>query len=252
MNTNTLANDPQKSLGAWQMLGLHLLPGALITFFYFLIAPAIIRAGYPPMMAILLAILVILIPFELGFLYYQGKKLNGHYSLKGVVLLREQTPTWQFVLLVFALILWGGLAFGLLSTVDNFFIQTMFSWLPDWALPANMLGDPGQYSKSAFALTVFAGFLLNGFAGPFVEELYFRGYLLPRIPASKQWAPLINVLLFSLYHFFSPWQNVTRIVALIPFVYIVAWKRNIHIGMWAHCLMNTLGMIPLLAILFQR
>ena len=109
MNTNTLANDPQKSLGAWQMLGLHLLPGALITFFYFLIAPAIIRAGYPPMMAILLAILVILIPFELGFLYYQGKKLNGHYSLKGVVLLREQTPTWQFVLLGFALILWAGL-----------------------------------------------------------------------------------------------------------------------------------------------
>jgi membrane protease YdiL (CAAX protease family) len=84
-----------------------------------------------------------------------------------------------------------------------------------------------------------------------VEELYFRGYLLPRIPASKQWAPLINVLLFSLYHFFSPWQNVTRIVALIPFVYAVAWKRNIRIGMWAHCLMNTLGMIPLLVLLFS-
>jgi membrane protease YdiL (CAAX protease family) len=171
--------------------------------------------------------------------------------LKNIVLLRDRVPTWQFVLLVFTLIVWGGLAFGLLSAVDNYFVRTMFSWLPDWALPANLIGDPGHYSRSAFALTVFAGFLLNGFAGPFVEELYFRGYLLPRIPAAKGWAPLINVLLFSLYHFFSPWQNVTRIVALIPFVYVVAWKRNIHIGMWAHCLMNTLGMIPLLAYLWQ-
>lgn len=247
---NISGEETPKPLGVGQMLGLHLIPGALITAFYFLTAPAIIRAGYPPLMAILLAILVILIPFELGFLYYQGKKQNGRYSLDGIVLLREHTPIWQFVGLVFVLITWGGLAFGLLSTVDNFFVQSMFTWLPAWALPANVIGDLSQYSKSAIVLTVLAGFLLNGFAGPFVEELYFRGYLLPRIPSSKQWAPLINVLLFSLYHFFSPWQNITRIVALIPFVYIVAWKRDIRIGMWAHCLMNTLGMIPLLAYLF--
>jgi hypothetical protein len=250
MNNNNVVDTPQH-LGVWQMLGLHLIPGALITTFYFLTAPAIIRAGYPPLMAILLAILVILIPFELGFLYYQGKKLNGRYSLEGVVLLRARTPIWQFVLLVFSLVVWGGLAFGLLPKVDNYFVQTMFSWFPVWSLPANILGDPSQYSKSVLVLTLFAGITLNGIAGPVVEELYFRGFLLPRIPASKQWAPLINVLLFSMYHFFSPWQNITRIVALIPFVYIVTWKRNIHIGMWAHCLMNTLGMIPMVAFLFM-
>ena len=249
MNINPATQNPTP-LGIWQMLGLHLIPGALITIFYFLTAPAIIRAGYPPLMAILLAILVILIPFELGFLYYQGKTLNGLFSLEGIVLLREKTPIWQFVLLVIGLISWGGLSFGLLPKVDDFFVRNMFSWMPSWSLPANVIGDLNQYSKPALALTVLAGFLLNGFAGPFVEELYFRGYLLPRIPASKQWVPMINVLLFSLYHFFSPWQNVTRIVALIPFVYVVAWKRNIRIGMWAHCIMNILGMIPLLAFLF--
>ena len=84
---------------------------------------------------------------------------------------------------------------------------------------------------------------LNGIAGPLVEELYFRGYLLPRIPSRRGWAPLINVILFSLYHFFSPWQNVTRIVALIPLVYTVAWKRNIYLSIFTHCILNTLGMI---------
>jgi len=251
MDNTILSNESPKPLSIWQMLGLHLIPGAMITVFFFLTAPAIIRAGYPPIMSLFLAILLILIPFELGFLYYQGKKLNGRYSLEGVVLLRERIPTWQFVLLVFALVSWGGLAFGLLTVVDNFFVQAMNAWLPSWSLPENLIGDLSQYSRSAVALTVFLGFLLNGFFGPFVEELYFRGYLLPRIPSSKRWAPLINVLLFSLYHFFSPWQNVTRILALIPFVYVVAWKRNIHIGMWAHCLMNTLGMIPLLVFLLK-
>ena len=182
-------------------------------------------------MALFLAILVILIPFELGFLLYQVKKANGRLNLKGIVDFREKLPAWQFVLFSAALFVWGGVVFMLLPRVDSFFIQNLFAWFPAWALPANALGDASQYTRTAFVLTIILGLALNGFAGPIVEELYFRGYLLPRIPASRWVAPLINVLLFSLYHFFSPWQNITRILALIPLVYVVAWKRNIYIGM---------------------
>ena len=249
VNRDALSSDAPKPLGVWQMLGLHLLPGALITVFFFLTAPSIIHAGFPPVLSLFLAILLILIPFELGFLAYHGKRLNGRHSLEGVVFFRERTPTWQFVSLIAALVVWSGLTFGLLTAVDKFCVQGMGNWLPSWSWPENLIGDPDQYSKSAFALTMFLGFLLNGFAGPIVEELYFRGYLLPRIPSSAQWAPLINVLLFSVYHFFSPWQNVTRIIAFTPFVYVVAWKRDIHVGMWAHCLINTLGMIQSLVVL---
>jgi hypothetical protein len=39
-----------------------------------------------------------------------------------------------------------------------------------------------------------------------VEEYYFRGYLLPRLSRFGSLAPVINVALFSLYHFFTPWQ----------------------------------------------
>jgi membrane protease YdiL (CAAX protease family) len=244
-------NETPKPLGAWHMLGLHLIPGALITAFFFLIAPAVMRAGFPAYMAIMLAILLILIPFELGFLLYQGKKRNGRFSLEGIVLFREHTPAWQTILLVLVLFVWSGLMFGLLPKVDDYFVRTWFAWFPTWSLPGNMLGDSSQYSKTALTLSLLAGLALNGIAGPIVEELYFRGYLLPRIPASRWWAPLINVLLFSLYHFFSPWQNVTRILALIPLVYAVAWKRNISISMWTHCILNTVGMASALALLFQ-
>ena len=44
-----------------------------------------------------------------------------------------------------------------------------------------------------------------------VEEMFFRGYLLPRISRLGAWAPLVNTVLFSLYHLFTPWLNVGRI-----------------------------------------
>ena len=235
--------SPVQYHSLWNTILLHLLPGALITVFFFLTAPILIRAGFPPVMSLYLAILMILIPFELGFLFYQGKRLNGRYSLDGVVLFRERTPIWQMIFLIFALYLWSGLVFSLLPTLDTFLAQTFFAWFPDWSFPFNLLSDSSQYSKAALSVTIVAGFLLNGIAGPIVEELYFRGYLLPRIPSSKGWAPFINVLLFSLYHFFSPWQNLTRILAFLPLSYAVASKRNIYISMWAHCLLNISGMV---------
>ncbi|MBE0684671.1 MAG: CPBP family intramembrane metalloprotease, partial [Anaerolineaceae bacterium] len=133
--------------------------------------------------------------------------------------------------------------FTLLPKLDALISETLFAWFPGWSFHNNLLGNVSQYSKTALKITIVAGFLLNGIAGPIVEELYFRSYLLPRIPASKWWAPLINITLFSLYHFFTPWQNLTRILAFLPFGYFVVWKKNILISICAHCLMNIAGMV---------
>jgi membrane protease YdiL (CAAX protease family) len=232
-----------------QTLILHLLPGALITAFYFLTAPLAMRAGYPALMALLLAILVILIPFELGYLLYQGYRRNGRLRLDGVVVYREPLPLWQYFVFVPLLVVWSGFVFGALTPVDEYLIRTVFGWIPDWSLSSNFVETIAEYSQSALIITFVVGLALNGIAGPWVEELYFRGYLLPRIPASRAWSPLINVLLFSLYHFFSPWQNLTRILALIPLVYLVAWKRNIYLSIFTHVLLNTLGMLLTLALI---
>lgn len=235
--------SPVQSLLLGKAILLHLLPGALITAFYFLAAPVLMQAGFPPVLSLYLAILLVLIPFELGFLFYQGKKRNRRYSLDGVVLFRERTPIWQMVFWIIVLFAWGSLTFSLLPKLDTLIAQAFFAWFPGWSDPANLFGNSSQYSQAALTVTIVAGFLINGIAGPIVEELYFRGYLLPRIPTSKGWAPMINILLFSLYHFFTPWQNLTRILAFLPFSYVVAWKRNIYISMCAHCLMNIGGMV---------
>ena len=234
----------------WRTLILHLLPGALITAFYFLAAPLALRAGYPSILALLLAIIFILIPFELGYLLYEGKRTTGRFSLHSVVLYRDPLPLWNYLLFVPLLLVWMLAVFALLTPFDNYLAQTFFSWLPDWSLPAASLTTISQYPQRVLVVTFLAVLVLS-IVGPLVEELYFRGYLLPRIPASRTWAPLINVLLFSLYHFYSPWQNISRIIAILPFVYVVSWKRNIYIGMITHVAFNTvlniLGMLATLA-----
>ena len=48
------------------LLGLFLVPGALITLAYVLLAPLIDSAGFPPIAALLVAIVIVLLPFELG------------------------------------------------------------------------------------------------------------------------------------------------------------------------------------------
>jgi membrane protease YdiL (CAAX protease family) len=232
---------------------LHLLPGALISAFFFLLGPSFIRAGYPAVVALFFGILFVLIPFELGFLIYQGRRLNGRTSLQGVVLYREPIPWWNYAILIPAFVLWGALCFGVLAPVESFLAATFFSWLPAWALPSSGATQYEGIRSSTLLVTFVAGIALNGIAGPIVEELYFRGYLLPRISRlGHLGAAALNVFLFSLYHFFSPWGNITRIIALLPLVYVVDRKRNIYLSIWTHCILNTVGMLLTFALIAGR
>lgn len=65
---------------------LHLFPGILITFVFVLVAPLLRDAGLPVVTGILLAIAIVLVPFQLGMILFDSKKEYGHYSLKPALL----------------------------------------------------------------------------------------------------------------------------------------------------------------------
>lgn len=246
MRTPGRANAVDEQHSSVRTVVLHLLPGALITAFYAGVAPVVRSLGFPSLMAVFLAIVFVLIPFELGYLIYQARK-NG-LSLGSVVLYREPMPRGQFVALVLGLFAWAALCSMLLyPPLDEFFIGNVFSWLPGWFFFAE---DFARYSTTALLTTWVFGLVVNGVAGPVVEEMYFRGYLLPRISRLGGWAPLINTVLFSLYHFFTPWQNVGRIIGLLPMVYATWWKRSIYVSMAVHVLGNVSAMVLMLPVLF--
>ena len=79
---------------------LHIAPGILVTVVFLVLKPVLDSTDFPPLLAFLLAILLIDIPFMLGVMLNEGKKLNGRFSLSGVVLYREKV-SWKTFMLLF-------------------------------------------------------------------------------------------------------------------------------------------------------
>lgn len=223
-----------------QSILLHLLPGMLVGALYFAVAEPIRNLGYPSLAALMLALIVILIPFELGFLLYQGKKKNGSFSLDGIVLFRQQIPKWEYFVWVPIVFIFMGLVFTGLAPVSSYF-ESLFSWLPE-ALHLD-LGLGGEYSKSALIITYSLTFVFGVIVAPIIEELYFRSYLLPRMPRLKGWAPILHSALFALYHMWTPWMALTRTIAMLPLIYLVLRKKNIYLAIFIHCLANVMDVI---------
>ena len=232
-------------------IGLHLIPGVVGTAVFILITPSLVAMGYPSMLSFLLAAAFTFLPMEIGILLYAAKKETGRASLWGAVNYRQAIPKWQYFLIPLGLLIFGFLAQGVTGLLDLAIIDTFFSWLPDWFFISN-LEQFTSVSKPVLMVTFISGLILNGIVYPFIEELYFRGYLLPRIERFGKWAPVINTALFSLYHFFSPWQFFSRIVWLLPWVYTAWKKRNIYLTIITHCLANTLGWLLTWGMIFGK
>ncbi|MDD5702069.1 MAG: type II CAAX endopeptidase family protein [Dehalococcoidales bacterium] len=234
---------------------LHLIPGIPIIVGLFLFSLPFfskllgIAVELRVFLGITLSILITLIPVELGILFYEGKKLNGKLSLKGVISFTEKNPLKSYLIFVPLLLVYAIIMLVFVSPLFTPSItETLFAWYPQeynlqhiWSNPGDLSGYQGVF------LLLGLYILINGVLGPFVEELYFRGYLLPRMNGyAGRWAPALNIALFSLYHFFSPWENPIRIMAFLPWGYLVWKKRDIRFSILVHVLMNTGNGIMLL------
>jgi membrane protease YdiL (CAAX protease family) len=61
---------------------------------------------------------------------------------------------------------------------------------------------------------------------------------------------VINAVLFALYHMWTPWLAIGRILGVLPLILVVQWKRNLYVGMAAHVMANTLDTLATVALLF--
>src|SRR4051812_13273262 len=75
---------------------LHLLPGAVQVIVFILLAQLLMSAGYPAGLAFIITNIFVGIPLMLGYLLYQGQKLNGKLSLRGVIHNLKPIPWWQY------------------------------------------------------------------------------------------------------------------------------------------------------------
>lgn len=244
--TTTEIPSDQHSLGHSAVL--HLLPGIFILAVYFAVYPITAHFGFPALFALLLAIVLAAIPSQLGHLLYQGRRRNGRWSLQGIVVFRHPSPLWHYFLYVPLGLIWSFGWYGVLAPTSDWLTRNVFGWAPTWFLR----DDFTKTDHTLLVITLVALLLLNGLAAPIVEEMYFRGYLLPRLARYGRKAPFINLALFTLYHFWQPWQYPLILVALLSLVFPAWWTKNLRIGIFIHCGLNLIGGLGTAALLLSQ
>jgi membrane protease YdiL (CAAX protease family) len=230
-----MKQDQIESHSLIQSIILHLLPGVLTGGFYFLALQPVARMGYPSIFALYLAIAFILVPVELGFLLVQGKKKTGRFSLQGLISYQKSIPWWQYFVWVTIIFVIVGALMTLFKPIDSFLQKNLFFWMPD----VNT-GLDGTYSKTILIVTYSMSLIFNVLLGPIVEELFFRGYLLPRMKG--KFARLFHSFLFAAVHVFTPWMIIARTIGFLPILFGTT-KKNIYVGMIVHMLCNAIGFV---------
>ncbi len=234
-----------------KVVALHLAPGILITLAFFGIGSLFARWGLPQPLALLTTMLLVTLPLESGFLLYQGWKRNRRISLEAVVHFREPISRRLLVVLTIGLLAWAAVASTLLAPVDETVRGALFAWWPTSLNTSDFIRQMDLFSPLVLWVVAIGSLLLNIII-PVVEELYFRGYLLPRMVTWGWLAPFYSLLLFSLYHFWIPWQNPSRLVALLPVILVVFQRRNVKLSILVHVLLNSLGSLVLLGMVMGR
>ncbi len=190
----------------------------------------------PPVFWFAVVVPFSIVPAELGYLLYLGHKRNGRFSLDGIVGNRRplmwQQYLWMIPVTFISVILLATLTGG----ADPIIYERLFAWWPAWI---NISITDENWVKP---VVIISYLLFVSIAGPLVEEMYFRGYLLPRLSRFGRWGVLLNAFLFALYHFWSPWHLISRIFSTLPFG-IAAKHGNLNVAIITHILVNTIGFI---------
>lgn len=224
----------------WRVLLIVFMPTSLLTLTYVLVG-YLLQNTIPSLLLFFLLSMFILFPIELLVVLFASRKEYGRYSLKSAFSYYQKLDWWKIV--AYGALLWAfaGIMTVTIAPLENMLFAPIVNRLShiippyfDW----NNMDYIRQYSKNTLLLTCVVYFILNVFIGPLVEELFFRGYLTSKISRFGKYTPFIITVLFSLYHFWLPFNNLFRIIAFYPAVYIAWKKKNIYIAIVFHCLCN--------------
>lgn len=238
-------------LAPWRAAVLQLLPGIANLIVYLPLAALFAALKLPAIMALGFSLLIAEVPLSWAIMVRRVKVETGStFRLADAFPWRTRIPVWQYLVVglpavALSVALVGIATFGLGAGLRS----ALFAWLPSWYYVSP---DPSAFSAlssgpkvvlAVMSLLVFAG------VGGITQELYSRGFLLPRMAHLGAGAPALNALLFGVFHLGFPWNWPGFFLLALPWAYLVWWKRSIKIGLFAHVgmlLIQSVGMILLL------
>ncbi len=225
----------------------HLAPGLINLVVYIMLVQITDRIGLPNTIALYFMIILSILTVQISILLIIAKKKLGTYHILQLIPWFQKSKWWEYILYIGILAVWALLVSAFMTPVEQNIQTNIFSFFPANLIVDNY--DPSSLSSGMIIFISLFGFITNGIIAPVVEELYFRGFLLPRINTNENVAVIISAVLFSFYHFFSPWAFFSRILMMIPLYYVVVKKKNLRFSIASHIIANSITSLSLLSIL---
>lgn len=237
--------SPFRKLGWFQAIALHLAPAVITFVSALLLAPLMARLGLPESFALSLAFIFFLTPIELGLLLRAAHHVTGKWSLRALPsVLAYRRPMGRWAILIPVLFGFALLVAALLGNVSDAIGTQLIGVYPRWMLPVY---DPTTtFPASVLVPTLLITLLIDGMINPVVEELYFRAYLLPRIPLGIRFAVPASAALFSLQHYWQPYNWPLIFILELVLTILIVRSRSIQLGIVMHVLGNSFGTLIVL------
>jgi membrane protease YdiL (CAAX protease family) len=218
-----------------QSLLFFLVPGMYAVFAQYVIFPSLVRFGISEENAYNTAALTVFIGLFIATiiaLWVEGWPLRWGSIKERLRLTRMDRNAWKWTIPFLVLYLLLGFLTGLLA---QFVYEQLGFWPPDADIP----------------LTNITYTLIILFANVLSEELWWRGYILPRQELEHgKYAWIVNGFLWSLFHLFKWWAVPFMLLKqwMIPFV--VQRTKNTTPAILIHLISNGAGVflsvLPLL------
>ena len=230
------AKEIIRPLKLWQSILFFAGPGLYGLIAYYLLFPALTQLGISQEDAYNtshLTVFILLFLLIIIALRVEGRPLSWATLRDRLRFKRMDSTAWKWTISFLLLYLVLGL---ILNTLAQFVYEFLNFWPPDADIPLTNI---------PFLLAVFI-------ANIFSEELWWRGYILPRQELEHdKFAWIVNGILWSFFHMFKWWA--------VPFLLIKQWMlpflaqrtKNTTPPFLIHLISNGLGIvlsiIPLLS-----
>jgi uncharacterized protein len=241
---------------------LHLAPGALVMAGYLALLPLARALQLPPSLALTGAVALLGVPAELAFLLHARRRgtaaqpagaaasqrssaaqpagaAASRRSSAGAVAFRRRLPPRHLAALTGSCLAVTAGLYLWLEPVTGELERHVFGWLPAaWFVSAG-----SDVSRTAIVAALLVSLVVDGLISPAVQELYFRGHLMARLPVAASpagWllAPLASAALFAAQHLWQP-QLVVFVFAVQVLLGVLVWRtRCLAVAVLVHSAAN--------------
>jgi len=221
-------NGVVRPMKLWQSVLFFLLPGLYGVFAFYVLFPMLVRFRMPEEFAYgtqMLSVFLLLFFATIIGLRRDGWPLTWETVRERLRVKRMDSTAWKWTLSFLFLYLLLGLLFNL---VGQFVFEKIGFWPPDADIPLTNI---------PFMLLVFVINILT-------EEIWWRGYILPRQELEHgKLAFLVNGVLWSLFHMFKWWAVPLMLLKQWMLPFVVQRTKNTTPALLIHFISNGISVL---------